>query len=88
MEPLPPPVQLGEIEEDELKLYDGTDPKKPLLMAIKGQIYDVSQSRSNFNFNFNFFLMFCSWYFKFCVAEISWGFCDLNWVNSIFLGFD
>ncbi|GAB2294042.1 Membrane steroid-binding protein 1 [Dionaea muscipula] len=45
MEPLPPPVQVGEISEDELKQYDGTDPKKPLLMAIKGQIYDVSQSR-------------------------------------------
>ncbi|KAK4340829.1 hypothetical protein RND71_039330 [Anisodus tanguticus] len=39
------PVQLGEITEEELKGYDGTDPKKPLLMAIKGQIYDVSQSR-------------------------------------------
>ncbi|KAK8521296.1 hypothetical protein V6N13_077414 [Hibiscus sabdariffa] len=45
MEPLPPPVQLGEITEEELKQYDGSDPKKPLLMAIKGQIYDVSQSR-------------------------------------------
>jgi membrane-associated progesterone receptor component len=45
MEPLPPPVQLGEITEDDLKAYDGADPKKPLLMAIKGQIYDVSQSR-------------------------------------------
>ncbi|KAL2920631.1 Membrane steroid-binding protein 2 [Bienertia sinuspersici] len=45
MEPLPPPVQVGEITEDELKQYDGTDPKKPLLMAIKSQIYDVSQSR-------------------------------------------
>ncbi|KAI3425396.1 Cytochrome b5 heme-binding domain-containing protein [Psidium guajava] len=45
MQPLPPPVQLGEISEDELKQYDGADPKKPLLMAIKGQIYDVSQSR-------------------------------------------
>ncbi|KAK4800061.1 hypothetical protein SAY86_025426 [Trapa natans] len=44
-QPLPPPVQLGEVTEDELKLYDGTDPEKPLLMAIKGQIYDVSQSR-------------------------------------------
>ncbi|KAL0006465.1 hypothetical protein SO802_014026 [Lithocarpus litseifolius] len=38
-QPLPPPVQLGEITEEELKQYDGTDPKKPLLMAIKGQIY-------------------------------------------------
>ncbi|KAK3039278.1 hypothetical protein RJ639_027982 [Escallonia herrerae] len=45
MQPLPPPVQLGEISEEELKAYDGSDPKKPLLMAIKGQIYDVSQSR-------------------------------------------
>ncbi|KAF7821816.1 membrane steroid-binding protein 1-like [Senna tora] len=45
MQPLPPPVQLGEITEEELKAYDGSDPKKPLLMAIKGQIYDVSQSR-------------------------------------------
>ncbi|KAK1392740.1 Membrane steroid-binding protein 2 [Heracleum sosnowskyi] len=40
-----PPVQLGEITEEELKAFDGTDPKKPLLMAIKGQIYDVSQGR-------------------------------------------
>ncbi|KAB2596657.1 membrane steroid-binding protein 2 [Pyrus ussuriensis x Pyrus communis] len=45
MQPLPPPVQLGEITEDELKQYDGSDAKKPLLMAIKGQIYDVSQGR-------------------------------------------
>lgn len=45
MEPLPPPVQLGEVTEEELKAYDGTDSKKPLLMAIKGQIYDVTQSR-------------------------------------------
>ncbi|XP_010521334.1 PREDICTED: membrane steroid-binding protein 1 [Tarenaya hassleriana] len=45
VEPLPPPVQVGEIMEEELKQYDGSDPKKPLLMAIKGQIYDVSQSR-------------------------------------------
>nr|XP_043634805.1 membrane steroid-binding protein 1-like [Erigeron canadensis] len=45
MEPLPPPVQLGEVTPEELKQYDGSDPKKPLLMAIKGQIYDVSQSR-------------------------------------------
>ncbi|KAG6425684.1 hypothetical protein SASPL_116130 [Salvia splendens] len=46
MEPLPLPVQLGEVTAEELKLYDGSDSKKPLLMAIKGQIYDVTQSRS------------------------------------------
>ncbi|KAL4574827.1 hypothetical protein LXL04_021666 [Taraxacum kok-saghyz] len=45
VQPLPPPVQLGEISEEELRAYDGNDPEKPLLMAIKGQIYDVSQSR-------------------------------------------
>ncbi|XP_015697502.2 membrane steroid-binding protein 1 [Oryza brachyantha] len=44
-EPLPPPVQLGEVSEEELRQYNGSDPKKPLLMAIKGQIYDVTQSR-------------------------------------------
>lgn len=44
-EPLPPPVQLGEVDEEELRQYDGSDSKKPLLMAIKGQIYDVTQSR-------------------------------------------
>ncbi|KAI3744392.1 hypothetical protein L1987_57472 [Smallanthus sonchifolius] len=41
---IPPPVQLVDISEEELKAYDGNDPQKPLLMAIKGQINDVSQS--------------------------------------------
>ncbi|PON66421.1 Cytochrome b5-like heme/steroid binding domain containing protein [Trema orientale] len=45
VQPLPPPVQIGEVTEEELKQYDGSDDRKPLLMAIKGQIYDVSQSR-------------------------------------------
>ncbi|KAG6484642.1 membrane steroid-binding protein 1-like [Zingiber officinale] len=44
-EPLRPPVQLGEVTEEELRAYDGSDREKPLLMAIKSQIYDVSQSR-------------------------------------------
>ncbi|XP_021739255.1 probable steroid-binding protein 3 [Chenopodium quinoa] len=39
------PVQLGEVTEEQLKEYDGSDPKKPLLMAIKGNIYDVSKGR-------------------------------------------
>ena len=46
-EPPPPPVQLGDVSEAELLAYDGSDPSKPLLMAIKGQIYDVSQSRTH-----------------------------------------
>ncbi|XP_078438133.1 membrane steroid-binding protein 1-like [Wolffia australiana] len=41
----PPPVQIGDVTLDELRAYDGSDPSKPLLMAIKGQIYDVSRSR-------------------------------------------
>ncbi|PHT87197.1 hypothetical protein T459_09303 [Capsicum annuum] len=44
MQPFPPPVQIGEISEQELE-YDGSDSKKPLLVEIKGQIFDVSQSR-------------------------------------------
>ncbi|KAJ4784222.1 Membrane steroid-binding protein 1 [Rhynchospora pubera] len=40
----PEPVQVGEICEDELRMYDGSDPEKPILTAIKGQIYDVSKS--------------------------------------------
>ncbi|KAL4557992.1 hypothetical protein LXL04_036188 [Taraxacum kok-saghyz] len=39
------PVQVGSITEEELKPYNGSDPSKPLLMAIKGKIYDVSRSR-------------------------------------------
>ncbi|KAK3039425.1 hypothetical protein RJ639_029224, partial [Escallonia herrerae] len=38
-------VQLGDVTEEELRAYDGTRPDKPLLMAIKGNIYDVSRSR-------------------------------------------
>ncbi|KAL0453315.1 UNVERIFIED_CONTAM: Membrane steroid-binding protein 2 [Sesamum latifolium] len=39
------PQQMGDVTEEELRAYDGSDPSKPLLMAIKGQIYDVSRSR-------------------------------------------
>ncbi|KAJ0080226.1 hypothetical protein Patl1_24320 [Pistacia atlantica] len=39
------PVQLGDVTEEDLRAYNGSDPSKPLLMAIKGQIYDVSVSR-------------------------------------------
>lgn len=74
MEPLPPPVQLGEVTEEVLKEYDGSDPKKPLLMAIKGQIYDVSQSRYVFSilvslkfrladFDFEFFFLVVIFHF-------------------------
>ena len=75
-QPLPPPVQLGEITEEELKQYDGTDPKKPLLMAIKGQIYDVSLSRFCFIIIKLWFFFFFFWFSgflgflkMFCVAD-------------------
>ncbi|XP_020205709.1 membrane steroid-binding protein 2 [Cajanus cajan] len=47
-QPQPPrePVHLGEVTDRELRSYDGSDPNKPLLMAIKGQIYDVSTGRN------------------------------------------
>ncbi|KAJ4312956.1 hypothetical protein N0V84_009674 [Fusarium piperis] len=38
----PPPNYLT---LDQLKLYDGTDPDRPLLLAINGTIYDVSNGR-------------------------------------------
>jgi predicted heme/steroid binding protein len=31
---------------DELKQYDGTDPQKPIYIAMNGYIYDVSAGRS------------------------------------------
>ncbi|KAG7962196.1 hypothetical protein I3843_09G053300 [Carya illinoinensis] len=39
------PVQLGDMTEQQLRAYNGSDSNKPILMAIKGQIYDVSSSR-------------------------------------------
>ncbi|KAL9276555.1 hypothetical protein ACSQ67_025902 [Phaseolus vulgaris] len=45
-EPTRQPVQLGQVTDRELRAYDGSDPNKPLLMAIKGQIYDVSTGRN------------------------------------------
>lgn len=46
------PVQLGDVTVEELRAYDGSDTNNPLLMAIKGQIYDVSRSRYTCIFNF------------------------------------
>eukprot|EP00271_Cylindrocystis_brebissonii_P017441 TRINITY_DN4546_c0_g2_i1.p1 TRINITY_DN4546_c0_g2~~TRINITY_DN4546_c0_g2_i1.p1 ORF type:complete len:185 (+),score=36.59 TRINITY_DN4546_c0_g2_i1:215-769(+) len=43
--PRPPPVQIGEVTPEELLQYDGRDESKPLLMAIKGVVYDVSRSK-------------------------------------------
>lgn len=53
--PPPEPVQLGDITLEELRAYDGSDPKKPLLMAIKGEVYDVSIGRYTFLCQSSFF---------------------------------
>ena len=85
MEPLKPPVQIGEVTEEELKDYDGNNPDKPLLMAIKGQIYDVSQSRYGSEERFIYFFAF--------LIDTLFVFCDFGiwvcvcFVNRIFLLF-
>jgi membrane-associated progesterone receptor component len=45
-----PRARLPEAEErdysrQELAAYDGSDPSKPLLLAIRGEIYDVTRGR-------------------------------------------
>ncbi|KAL3330115.1 hypothetical protein AABB24_034131 [Solanum stoloniferum] len=35
-----------ELTADELKAYDGSDPSKPIYVAIKGRIFDVSAGNS------------------------------------------
>jgi hypothetical protein len=60
----PAPLQIGVVTAEELRQYDGSDPTKPLLMAIKSHIYDVSQSRFVSRFfssllTLIFFCLFC-----------------------------
>jgi hypothetical protein len=64
-DPRPAPVQIGAVTAEELRQYDGSDPTKPLLMAIKSHIYDVSQSRFvsrlfSSLLTLNIFYLFCS----------------------------
>lgn len=40
------PRMIGEITADELSKYDGRDPFRPILFAVKGSIYDVTEARS------------------------------------------
>lgn len=37
------PVQMGEMTLEELKEYNGSDGNKPLLVSIKGDVYNVSR---------------------------------------------
>ncbi len=44
-----PPLPEGEARDytlAELAEYDGSDPGKPLLLAIRGQVYDVGRGRN------------------------------------------
>ena len=44
----PPPLPEAEARDytlAELSEYDGSDPGKPLLLAIRGQVYDVGRGR-------------------------------------------
>lgn len=41
----PDPVEVGEITLEQLRAYDGKDPAKQILIAIRGQVYDVSRGR-------------------------------------------
>ncbi|XP_044369941.1 membrane steroid-binding protein 1 isoform X1 [Triticum aestivum] len=43
--PFPDPVQVGEITLEQLRAYDGKDTAKSILIAIRGQVYDVSRGR-------------------------------------------
>jgi predicted heme/steroid binding protein len=36
------PPEKRDYNAEELKQYDGTDPTKPILLGVKGKIYDVS----------------------------------------------
>ncbi|KAL9254675.1 Membrane steroid-binding protein 2-like protein [Drosera capensis] len=38
-------VEFGEMTAAELREYDGSDERKPLLMGIKGNVYDVTSGR-------------------------------------------
>ena len=44
----PPPLPEAEERDyslDELRRYDGSDPTKPLLLAVRGHVYDVGRGR-------------------------------------------
>ena len=43
-EPLPK-GEARDYREDELRAYDGSDPTKPVLLAIQGRVFDVTYGR-------------------------------------------
>jgi membrane-associated progesterone receptor component len=40
-----PEAEVRDYSLDELSEYDGTDPSKPLLVAVRGHVYDVNRGR-------------------------------------------
>ena len=44
-EPLPE-AEEGDYSVSEIAIYDGSDPAKPLLIGIRGHVYDVTRGRS------------------------------------------
>lgn len=38
-------IQLGEVIPTELGKYDGEDPFRPILLSLRGRIYDVSSAK-------------------------------------------
>ena len=41
-----PPTQIGPLTLLELSKYDGRDPMRPLLLAVRGRVYDVTPGRA------------------------------------------
>ncbi|CAI5496704.1 unnamed protein product [Closterium sp. Naga37s-1] len=41
----PEPIKIGEITLEELSQYSGSDPEKPILLAVRGKIYDVTRGK-------------------------------------------
>ncbi len=43
------PLPVGEVRDytaDELRAFDGSDPKRPVLLSIEGRVFDVTPGRS------------------------------------------
>jgi membrane-associated progesterone receptor component len=46
--PAPLKIKIGFITEETLKTYAGYDITKPLLIAVRGKLYDVGKSRDKY----------------------------------------
>jgi len=55
----PKPQPKGDLTRKELKEFDGNDAKKPILLACKGTIFDVSSGRDFYGPGNIYFLLLC-----------------------------